>query len=231
MKPMALLEVICLHEHDAKRAAAGGADRIELVGTMDDGGLAPSPELLARTLSAVHIPVRPMLRLDGGFRADPRRRDEILRLASAYRDLGADGPVLGFLDEATGVDVETVIELTEGCQRWTFHRAIDNCLEPDKAWAQLLGLHGLDQVLTAGSPRGVEHGLDDLIARASADPRIADLIMAGGGLRAEHVPWLYRAGVRAFHIGGPARPQGSWNAWVDADLVRSWRDLLDRLAG
>ncbi|MCP6374060.1 copper homeostasis protein CutC, partial [Klebsiella pneumoniae] len=44
---MALLEVICLHEHDAKRAAAGGADRIELVGTMDDGGLAPSPELLA----------------------------------------------------------------------------------------------------------------------------------------------------------------------------------------
>lgn len=68
MKPMALLEVICLHEHDAKRAAAGGADRIELVGTMDDGGLAPSPELLARTLSAVHIPVRPMLRLDGGFR-------------------------------------------------------------------------------------------------------------------------------------------------------------------
>lgn len=49
MKPMALLEVICLHEHDAKRAAAGGADRIELVGTMDDGGLAPSPELLART--------------------------------------------------------------------------------------------------------------------------------------------------------------------------------------
>ena len=91
---MALLEVICLHEHDAKRAAAGGADRIELVGTMDDGGLAPSPELLARTLSAVHIPVRPMLRLDGGFRADPRRRDEILRLASAYRDLGANGCLL-----------------------------------------------------------------------------------------------------------------------------------------
>lgn len=230
MKPMALLEVICLHEHDAKRAAAGGADRIELVGTMDDGGLAPSPELLARTLSAVHIPVRPMLRL-GGFRADSRRRDEILRLASVYRDLGADGPVLGFLDEATGVDVETVIELTEGCQRWTFHRAIDNSLEPDKAWAQLLGLHGLDQVLTAGSPRGVEHGLDDLIARASADPRVADLMMVGGGLRAEHVPWLYRAGVRAFHIGSPARPQGSWKAWVDADLVRSWRDLLDRLAG
>ena len=96
---------------------------------------------------------------------------------------------------------------------------------------QLLGLPGLDQVLTAGSPRGIEYGLDDLIARAEANPRVAELIMAGGGLRPEHVPWLYQAGVQAFHIGSPARPQGSWKAWIDADLVRSWRDLLDRLAG
>ena len=86
-----MLEVICLHENDAKRAAQGGADRIELVGTMDDDGLAPSPEVLARTLSAVDIPVRPMLRLDGGFRADPHRRDEMLHLVSTYRDLGAGG--------------------------------------------------------------------------------------------------------------------------------------------
>ena len=228
---MALLEVICLHEHDAKRAAEGGADRIELVGTMDNGGLAPSPELLARTLSAVDIPVRPMLRLDGGFRADPRHREEMLHLVRTYRDLGADGPALGFLDEATGVDVDTVMELSQGWPRWTFHRAIDNSLEPDKAWMQLLGFPGLDQVLTAGSPRGVGHGLDDLVARAEADPQVADLIMAGGGLRAEHVPWLYRAGIRAFHIGSPARPQGTWKAWVDPGLVRSWRDLLDYLAG
>ena len=123
------------------------------------------------------------------------------------------------------------MELSQGWPRWTFHRAIDNSLEPDKAWVQLLGFPGLDQVLTAGSPRGVGHGLDDLVARAEADPQVADLIMAGGGLRAEHVPWLYRAGIRAFHIGSPARPQGTWKAWVDPGLVRSWRDLLDRLAG
>jgi len=53
--------------------------------------------------------------------------------------------------------------------------------------------------------------------------------MAGGGLAPEHVPWLMRAGVRAFHIGRPARPQGSYKAWVDAGLVHSWRTLLDSL--
>ena len=51
--------------------------------------------------------------------------------------------------------------------------------------------------------------------------------MAGGGLLPEHVPWLVRAGVRAFHIGSSARPLGSWKAYVDADLVRTWRRLID----
>ena len=60
-----------------------------------------------------------------------------------------------------------------------------------------------------------------------ADPWQAGVIMAGGGLHPDHVPWLARAGVRAFHIGAPARPQGSYKAYVDADLVRSWRRLID----
>ena len=51
--------------------------------------------------------------------------------------------------------------------------------------------------------------------------------MAGGGLKPEHVPWLVRAGVRAFHIGTPARPQGSYKAYVDAGLVHTWRTLID----
>jgi cytochrome P450 len=55
----------------------------------------------------------------------------------------------------------------------------------------------------------------------------ADLMMAGGGLAADHVPWLARAGVRKFHIGSAARPGRSWKAYVDASLVRSWRTLVD----
>jgi cutC family protein len=33
--------------------------------------------------------------------------------------------------------------------------------------------------------------------------------------------------VRAFHIGSPARPGGSYKAYVDPDLVRTWRELID----
>lgn len=223
-----MLEVIALHAADAERAEAGGADRVELLGTMDHDGLSPEPRVVEKVRRATSIQIRPMVRLREGFRTDGGEVVRLKGLVASYLDAGADGVVLGFLDGHNRVDVEVVSELAgEARWPWTFHRAVDHCLDLDRAWAALVDLPGLDQVLTAGSARGVEQGLDELIRRADADERVARLVMAGGGLRPEHVPWLVRAGVRAFHIGSPARPGGSFKAYVDQDLVQTWRDLVD----
>ncbi|MCC2592006.1 copper homeostasis protein CutC [Tessaracoccus sp. OS52] len=225
---MSTLEVIALHASDAERAEAGGADRIELLGTMDHDGLSPEPLMVDKVRRATSIHIRPMVRLREGFRTDGGEVVRLKGLVESYLDAGADGVVFGFLDGHNNVDVEVVTELAgEGDWPWTFHRAVDNCLNLDDAWERLLQLPRLDQVLTAGSARGVEQGLDELIRRARGDERVAGLIMAGGGLRPEHVPWLVRAGVRAFHIGSSARPGGSFKAYVDSDLVRAWRHLID----
>ena len=83
-------------------------------------------------------------------------------------------------------------------------------------------------MVSAGSTRGLGHGADELIARARQDPRVAALVVAGGGLTPDLVPWLVRAGVRRFAIGSSARPGGSWTrSSVEPDHVRSWRMLLD----
>ena len=225
---MSLLEVIALQAADAERAEEGGADRIELVGTMEDDGLSPEPRLLDKVRRATTIQIRPMVRLRGGFGTDGGEVTRLKGLISTYMDAGADGVVLGFLDGHSDVDAAVVTELVgDGDFPWTFHRAIDSCLDVDRGWQRLLELPRLDQVLTAGSARGVEHGLDDLIKRAETDQRVAKLIMAGGGLSAEHVPWLARAGIRAFHIGGAVRPDRSFRSYVDADLVSMWRSLID----
>lgn len=225
---MSLLEVIALHAADAERAEAGGADRIELVGTMDDDGLSPEPRTVEKVRRATSIQMRPMVRLRAGFGTDGGEATRLKGLIAAYLDAGADGVVLGFLNGVNGIDTHTVTELVgEGEFPWTFHRALDHCLDQDRAWADVRTLPRLDQVLTAGSARGVEQGLDELVRRARADHEVARLIMAGGGLAAEHVPWLARAGVRAFHIGGSARPGRSFKAYVDPELVASWRDLID----
>jgi len=223
-----LLEVIALLPADAERAEAGGADRIELCGTLDEDGLSPTPQLVDQVRRATSIQLRVMVRLRAGFGTDGGEAVRLRGLMASYADAGADGMVLGFLNGLGDVDVGVVSELVgDGTWPWTFHRAVDACLDADKAWAALRTLPRLDQVLTAGSARDVEHGLSDLLARAKADPWAASVIMAGGGLHPDHVPWLARAGVRAFHIGKAARPGGSFKAYVDEALVRSWRSLVD----
>ncbi|HOC13920.1 MAG TPA: copper homeostasis protein CutC [Propionicimonas sp.] len=223
-----LLEVIALLPADAERAEAGGADRIELCGTLDEDGLSPTPQLVDQVRRATSIQLRVMVRLRAGFGTDGGEAVRLRGLMASYADAGADGMVLGFLNGLGDVDVGVVTELVgDGTWPWTFHRAVDACLDADKAWAALRTLPRLDQVLTAGSARDVEHGLSDLLARAKADPWAASVIMAGGGLHPDHVPWLARAGVRAFHIGKAARPGGSFKAYVDEALVRSWRSLVD----
>jgi copper homeostasis protein len=224
-----LLEVIALHAADAERAEAGGADRVELVGSMAHSGLSPEPAVVGEVRRATALPVRVMLRLRDGYGTDGGELSRLRGLLADYRATGADGVVLGFLNGHTDVDVGVVTELIGDAPDfgWTFHRAIDSCLAADRNWRVLRTLPGLDQVLTAGAARGVAEGLDDLVARARADEFARRTIRAGGGLLPEHVPWLARAGIRAFHIGTAARPLGSWKAYLDPGLVRSWRRLVD----
>ena len=223
-----LLEVVARHPADAERAEAGGAGRLEIIGNLEHGGLSPEPVLVGQVRRATSLPIRVLVRLREGYSTDGGEAGRLRGLIESYRSVGADGVVLGFLNAHTEIDVGVITELLgEPDFGWTFDRAVDSCISTDRAWRELRGLAGLDQVLTAGSARGVDAGLDDLVRRAAEDEFARSVIMAGGGLLPEHVPWLVRAGVRSYHIGSAARPLGSWKAYVDTDLVRTWRSLID----
>ena len=226
----ALLEVIVLHPRDVAGADEGGADRIEIVTDIEAGGLSPEPGVVSSICKETEVPARVMLRLNDALSTTGGELSRLVGLAEDYLSVGAEGLVFGFLDTDLEIDIEVCAHLTDRLPGvpWTFHRAIDSALETDRAWRQLGRLPGLDAVLSAGSPRGLEVGHDELTDRAAADPDVARLLMAGGGLRPEHVPWLVRAGVRQFHVGSSARPGGSWTkAYVDPGHVRAWRMLLD----
>lgn len=226
----ALLEVVVLHPRDVPGADEGGADRLFLVADLESGGLSPDPATVSAVCKETEVPVRVMLRLNDGLSTTGGELSRLVGLGEDYLSMGAEGLVFGFLTTDLEVDVEVCSYLADRLPHvpWTFHRAVDSALSTDRAWRQLQGLPGLDAVLSAGSPRGLEAGCDELVERAGADPRVARLVMAGGGLRGEHVPWLSRAGVRQFHVGSTVRPGGSWTkSYVDPAHVRSWRMLLD----
>lgn len=242
-----LLEVIALDAEDARAARDGGADRLELAADMAADGLTPSRETFAGVRAAVDLPVRVMLRDRRGFTAGGEAALDALRTRAArLRGEGADEFVLGFLDEAGRPDLRAITAVTEavGDCPWTFHRAVDRAADRGglrRALARFTGgadgpapgpVHGrgLDSYLTAGSAHGVDAGMDVLLAEAAraaaSEPGYAPRIVAGGGLRLEHVTRLAASGITACHIGGAAR-RGGWAGHVDARLVERWREALD----
>lgn len=229
-----LLQITTLHAADAEAAQAGGADRIELVGAIDDGGMSPEPATVSSVVRSTDLPVRAMLRLSEGYGTTGGELVRLMGLAESYLAAGAEGVVFGFLAADLELDLDVAGRLADTISPapWTFHRAIDSSLDLERSWRRLRVLPGLDAVRTAGSALDVDRGLDELTRLADSDPWIAERMVVGGGLRAEHVPWLLRAGVRGLHVGAGVRPGGSWDrAYVDASYVRSWRLLLDETSG
>lgn len=222
--PDLLLEVIALDARDAHAAQEGGADRLELVSDMAADGLTPAVATARRVLAATDLPVRAMLRDAAGFA--PWSLDQLRAEAIALRDIGVTEFVLGWLTDAGTVDVvacQAVIDELDGC-RFTFHRALDHSADPLTAWQDAMAL-GADTVLAAGSGAGVADGLPVLRKLAAAQEADGLTVMAGGGLRAEHVPGLKADGVRQFHVGSAVRP-GGWNYPVEARAVTEWAELI-----
>jgi copper homeostasis protein len=230
----ALLQITTLHAADAEAAEAGGADRLEVIGSTEDGGMSPEPATVSAVVRATDLPVRVVLRLSEGYGTTGGELVRLMGLAESYLAAGAEGAVFGFLTADLDVDLDVAGRLADTISPapWTFHRAIDSSLDLEGSWRRLRNLPGLDAVRTAGSALDVDRGLDELTRLAGSDPWIAERAVVGGGLRPEHVPWLLRAGVRGFHLGATVRPGGSWErSYVDASYVRSWRLLLDDAVG
>lgn len=230
-----VLEVVVASDRDVAGAVSGGADRLFLSVPGDGDGIGTSPDLAAASvvLRESIVPVRVALRLGESFTTTGGEFTRLIGLAEEYVALGADGVVFGFLDADLEVDGDTCRAMAVALTGvpWTFSRAVDATLDARRSWRRILGLPGLTAVSSGGSPRGLGQGYDDLLALAEGDAAISELLMPSGGLQAEQVPWLARAGVRQFQIDAQARPGGSANAYVDAPLVRSWRNLLDSAVG
>jgi copper homeostasis protein len=225
-----LLEVCVLHARDAAAATAGEADRLLLVARPELGGLSPEPATLSAVLRETDLPVRVMLRSGDALTVDGPDFHRLLGTARTCLELGASGVSFGFLDHDLEIDRASCAALAGELVGvgWTFHRAFDQALDARRAWRDVVDLPGLDAVASAGSTRGLVAGGDELVARAAGDPRVAALLLVSGGLTADQVPWLLRAGVRQFGLGDEVRSGGSWTkAYVDAAAVRAWRLLLD----
>lgn len=182
------LEVCCGNLESVKAAVEGGAPRVELCSRLDLDGLTPVWEDLrvARRLFPslkIHVLIRPR---EGDFCYSA---DEV-SLMSAHIEtaltLGADGLVLGALDEKGDVDKNVMEELLAVARPWapalTFHRAFDVCRRPFDALETIEGM-GFHRILTSGQAPSAQEGTDML---RELQERAHLIILPGGGINASN---------------------------------------------
>jgi copper homeostasis protein len=222
-----VLEVIVQSLADAKAAREGGADRLEIVRSIGDGGLTPALDLVDEIASAVDLPLRVMVRENDGFAI---RDGELRRLQDAARWLeraNVDGIVTGFADRGRPSMRELQAVLSAAPHvNVTFHRAFDTLADPDAAIAVLAGLGQVDRILTSGG----DGTADERAARLARYTSLSRLvIVAGGGVDLDAAAVFAGSGfVREVHVGRAARAGKVQDAPVSAACVAGVRAILDR---
>src|SRR5690348_10587621 len=84
------IEVIVQSVADARAATDGGADRLEVVRSMRDGGLTPLLSLVEAIKSATPLPLRVMVRENAGFETSAAEIEIMRAAAWNFTKLGVD---------------------------------------------------------------------------------------------------------------------------------------------
>lgn len=198
-----LLEVCIDSVESAVASERGGASRVELCANLYEGGTTPSAGMIARVRGQIKIGLQVMVRPRGGdFCYTPDEFEVMKRDIVMAKQLGANGIVLGLLDEDGNVDVPRTRELARLARPMTvtFHRAFDMSRDLDRALKDIIDA-GADRILTSGAEPEAELALP-VIARLvkAAGERI--VIMACGEIDAGNAKKVVeQTGVRQVHAG------------------------------
>jgi copper homeostasis protein len=199
------IEVCAFSLESCLAAEKGGANRIELCGSMYEGGTTPSAGLIQIAKQRVSIEIHAMIRPRGG---DFCYSDDEISVMQAdirmAKKLGCEGVVLGILQPNGQVNItqtKALVALAKPMQV-TFHRAIDMTPDYLEALEDIIET-GCDRILTSGQKNTVIEGIGNIKTLVKqANNRIE--IMAGSGVNADNALSLIHTGVNALHLTGKA---------------------------
>jgi copper homeostasis protein len=203
MAEQVLIEVCVDSPASAVAAERGGAARVELVGSLTEGGITPSGgmiEVVRKRLSiGLQVIIRPR---PGDFCYEPDEIEIMRRDILAAKNLGADGVVFGVLTPEANIDIRRTQELVEVARPMnvTFHRAFDMSVDLMQALEDVFQA-GADRLLTSGGEQECSQGAE-MISRLVRTAQNRIIIMAGGGIRHDNVASIAEnTGVSEIHVG------------------------------
>lgn len=196
-----VLEICVDSVESAFAAQKGGADRIELCASLNEGGITPSYGTIKFITDKLKIPVNVLVRpCPGNFYYSDEEFEIIKCDIELIKKLNANGIVVGILNDDNTIDVERMRELIDCAQPMevTFNRAFDLVPDPIEALNVLIEL-AVDRILTSGQKSCAEEGIDlieDLVEQAKDEL----IIMPGGGITPDNIKTiLTKTGAKEIH--------------------------------
>lgn len=178
-----ILEVCAGDITSVEAAIRGGAQRVELCSSLNEGGLTPSFGIIEEAVLKGKIDVNVLIRpRSGDFLYSADEVNVMCRDIRKCVEIGVNGIVIGALRHDGFIDFDIChrfVDAAEGVSL-TFHRAFDMCCKPMIALEEIIRL-GFDRILTSGLSASAWEGRELIYRlRERADSRIK--IMAGGGI-------------------------------------------------
>ena len=192
-------------------AAKGGADRLELCANLAIGGTTPSAAVFKQVQRDCDVKINVLIRPRfGDFLYTEPEMEEMCEEIKMFRDLGANGVVIGTLTADGELDQEKMRRLMDcaGGIDVTLHRAFDMTRDPIDTLEAAIAL-GCKTILTSGQEKDVVAGKDTLKAVYEKAAGRID-IMAGCGVKKWNIQEIHdHTGIIVFHTTGRKDPLDS----------------------
>ena len=197
----ALLEIACFNLASARMAQSAGADRIELCEDYAAGGVTPDAAAIIAAVQEIHIPFFVMIRSrPDNFVYNTLELETMRDSVLLCKSLGVKGIVFGALTAEGAIDTKACAMMlaAAGDMHMTFHRAIDDCVNPETALQTLVDL-GIKRVLTSGRTANALLGISQLQQWQERFHKQL-VIMPGGGIRSGNIANIRaQTGCTEFH--------------------------------
>lgn len=224
-----ILEVIVTTVEDAIVAEAGGADRLELCISLDEGGITPSLGKIKNVINAVDIPVFVMLRPHGNSftytEEDFAVMLDDLRIIQLF---GAKGIVFGALTRENVIDsrmLESIVSQANGLEI-AFHRAFDDINNQFLALEKLNECSKITHVLTSGGPGKAFNNMEQLRKLIKYSETMNIKILVGSGVSINNAQQFLNIGAKELHVGSSVRFDESFHSPINIELVRKLKKIM-----
>ncbi|CEP45020.1 copper homeostasis protein [[Clostridium] sordellii] len=223
-----MLEIIGMSVEDAIAIEKCGADRIELVSALTEGGLTPSFGLIESVVNKVKIPVNVMIRHHAkSFVYSDEDINIMIKDIEKVKEIGANGVVFGMLDEKNNIREEQLITLLEAAKGLdvTYHRAIDetNVIDSIKILSKY---EYITNVLTSAGKGNIENNIEKIKEMKKNAGSIN--ILLGGGLNFENIDRIKNlTNNKDFHFGTAIRVDKNPFGEIDEAKLRKLVEIIN----